>query len=436
MLRRGRVLYALVALCGTLVWAACSNPHLAGGKLHFDQMRFERAKENFQLAVEETPENAEAWLWLGRAHAELGEVEPATDAFQKARELDERIADDVKNTREHYWSERFNSALAYAGEANDIRVGGGDATEKYRAALDESQRAATYNPEAVGTHTLIGKIYFNLGEVDSAMAVFNKVSEMAPDDEEINLMLLGVYKDQGNQAFSRALDAKQIDKDVARAEEMFETARAFYTKAYRIQVDDVDVNQNLGAVDWELADLSPENPERKQELLQEALGHYEAVLKAEPENADVIQNLSILHNELGNQEQALEYAERFVDADPKFGRAHLNQGRLRGETGDKVAMFGDLLIGQAIDQGIDVPTAQARAEAEKHGPSSDMLNRWREAGDPEEIRQYTEGGSQYQVWFYWTRGAAYAFEAGKEIYAKRFASVEPEEEVMEEASGE
>ena len=51
---------AALGFAAVLAWAACSNPHLAGGKLHFDQERFDRAEENFQLAVEKDPSNGEA----------------------------------------------------------------------------------------------------------------------------------------------------------------------------------------------------------------------------------------------------------------------------------------------------------------------------------------------------------------------------------------
>src|SRR5690606_26336562 len=100
------------------------------------------------------------------------------------------------------------------------------------------------------------------------------------------------------------------------------------------------------------------------------------------------------------------------------------QGRAQGALDNRQAMLGDLLIGQSLDSGTKISSSQARAEAEKHGTRSDMLSQFREAGEPEEIRTYSDaGGSQYQIWFYWTRGRAYCYQGGKEIYAKEFKGV-------------
>ena len=421
MLRRSRLLLAALAILGPLAFAACNNPHLAGGKLHFDQQRFERAKENFELAVEKMPESGEAHLWLGRAEAELGEVDAAAANFDKASELDPRIADDVKNAREHYWSELFNNAIAYVEEADGVRSEGGDPNEKFTQALREFQQAVKYNPTAHQTYTNIGKLYFNLGEVDSALAMFSQVREMAPDDPTVTELLFNVYKDQGNRAFERAIDAKASD-DTDQALEMFDTAHTFYAKAGDIKPDDVELNQNSGAVAWELADIQPE---RKQELLSQSQAAYEKVLTEEPDNMDVIENLALLHSELGDHEKALELASKLVDLNPKEGRYHVHKGRILGEMDDKPAMFGSLLIGQVVKGGANVATTQARAQAEKYGPRSDILGCFRENGEPEEIKTYQQSGSSYEVWFYWTRGTAYAFEGGSQIYVAKFAKWEP-----------
>lgn len=432
MLRRSRWLLAGLAIAGPLVFAACNNPHLAGGKLHFDQQRYERAKENFELAVEKMPESGEAHLWLGRAEAELGQVDAAASNFDKAASLEPRIAEDVKNAREHYWSELFNNAIAYVEEADDVRVQGGDPTEKFRSALREFQQAVKYNPAAHQTYTNIGKLYFNLGEVDSALTMFGHVREMAPDDATVSELLFSVYKDQGNRAFESAIDAKQVDKNNEAALEMFHNAHTFYIRAAEMKPEDVELNQNRGAVAWELADLQPE---RKDEMLAQSQAAYDKVLAQEPDNLDVLENLALLHSELGSYEKAKVLAAKLVDLEPKEGRYHVHLGRIVGEMGDKPAMLGELLLGQVINNGVNVDPTQARVQAEKYGPRSDILSRFREAGEPEEIKTYTASGSSYEVWFYWTRGTAYAFEAGNEIYTGRFQKWTPPAEESEEMDG-
>ena len=70
--------------------------------------------------------------------------------------------------------------------------------------------------------------------------------------------------------------------------------------------------------------------------------------------------------------------------------------------------------------------AEARSLAEKHGPRSQELDRYRESGEPGEIRKFSDaGGGIYEVWFYWARGHAYAFQSGKEIFAGEFEKIAP-----------
>jgi tetratricopeptide (TPR) repeat protein len=432
MIQRSELCAVMVGALAVAFLAGCNNPHLAGGKLHFDQKRYERALSEFELAAKDMPESGEARLWLGRAHAELDQPELAAKSFDEALQLDPRIEADIKNAREHYWSERYNSAITSTKEADDLKAQGDTTAARgdFEKALADFQKALIYNPESISTRTNIGATEFNLGEIDKALEIFQEVRNMAPDNAEVKKTLHSVYVDQGNRSYNAAVDARD-SQDTEKAKKMFEAARQFYAQAHDIDPDDIDLEHNRAVVAWELSDLDPEN---KQALLDEAQAAYTKVLEAEPDNTDVLENLSILYSNLGENEKALEFAQRLVDLDPKNGRYHTNEGRIQGEIGDKTAMFGDLLIGQALGQGMTQETSDARVEAEKWGPRSDELARFREGGPPEEIRVYVDpGGQQYDVWFYWSRGACYAFNQGKEIFSKRFKRVEiPEEEEQPE----
>lgn len=413
---------AALGFAAVLAWAACSNPHLAGGKLHFDQERYDRAEENFRLAVEKTPEDGEAWMWLAMSQAEQDRPEEAVANFKKAAELTPSIAQDVANNRQSYYADHYNSGLAYVTEAKDFETAGDEAAaqERYRSALTQFKKAVIYRDDDAQAHMSIGVSYFNLGQIDSALIVFDRVHDMAPDDPKVATTLHEVYKDQGNQAFAAGIEAKEAG-DEAKAKELFEGALNFYNSAAEIEADDLDLAQNRAGIAWELSDL---DPSRKDELTAAAAADYERVLAAEPENAIVLENLSMLASSRGETQAALDYASRLVDIDPKDAKAHILQGRAQGALDNRSAMLGDLLIGQSLDSGTQIPPTQARSEAEKFGAKSDMLAQFRESGEPEEIRSYSDtGGSDYQIWFYWARGRAYCYQQGDEIYAKEFKGV-------------
>ncbi len=417
-----RSMHRLVAFaCGLVLIAACGNPHLAGGKLHFDQQRFEQAEENFQMAVDSQPENGEAYMFLAMAKGELGKHTEAAANFKTALEFAPRLEQNITDNRDHYFGELFNSALAFNEKAEEFAESEDEANakENYMSAIDELQKAMIYKPESPEAHRNMGVTYFKVGEVEKAMATFEKLESFS-SDEDTKALLHTVYSGQGNDAFQKALNARE-EENPDESVKHLDTALTLYTKAMALNPEDIDTAQNRAAVAWELADA---DESRKAELLAEARKGYESVLEVEPDNTEVIYNLSLLTQAAGDLEAALDYSSKLVDSDPKNGRYHINRGRIHGSLEDNKAMFGDLLIGQALDSGQELDPAQARTFAEAHGPRSQQLDRYREFGDPDEIRKFVDtGGSAYEVWFYWERGKSYAFQGGKEIHVTSFAPV-------------
>ncbi len=80
VMRRGIFSILLAGFFLVVSTTSCKNPNLSGGILHFDQKRYERARETLLKAIAQEPSNAEAYFWLGKAYAEL-------DSTAKAREI-------------------------------------------------------------------------------------------------------------------------------------------------------------------------------------------------------------------------------------------------------------------------------------------------------------------------------------------------------------
>ena len=419
---------------GTLVFvAACSNPHLSGGKLHYDQGRYDRAEENFQLAVEETPENGEAWMFLAMSQAEQGKTELAAKNFDKAAELappGTPLVDTIKQNRDHFFSNRFNSAMAFSEEAEELKGAGDEdgAKAKYESALAELDTALLFNPQNTQARSNLGIIYLKLGRIDDALATFDELRqnpEAGESSDRVNQMLLQVYSGQGNESFSKAIELRESDPVGAR--KYLAAALDLYAKALAIDPNDIESLQNRAAVAWELADnVGDEDAARKAELLAEARGGYESVLEMEPENLEVRKNLMLLNSAMGDQETSLKFAHELLNLDPKNSTNWVQVGRILLQMDQKTAGFGHLLVGQALTGGEMLNVAEARSLAEKHGPRSQELDRYRESGEPGEIRKFSDaGGGIYEVWFYWARGHAYAFQSGKEIFAGEFEKIAP-----------
>lgn len=424
---------AATAVSALVLAAACNNPHLSGGKLHYDQKRYDRAEENFQLAVQEAPESAEAWMFLAMAQAEQGKTEVAAGNFVKAKELalaDSPLAEQIEQNRDYYFGNRFNSAIAFNEKAEEAKNAGDQAaaTENYQKALAELELALVYKPESARARSNIGITYLKLGEIDKALATFDDLaahSGDATDVADLNSTLLLVYAGQGNESLQKAIELRESDS--AGAQRYLEAAMNLYDKALAIAPDDIEARQNQATVAWELADhLGEGDAARKAELLGIARSGYEAVLAKEPDNLGVMKNLMLLCGLTNDSEAALGYARTLVDRDPKDPTNWVSTGRILGQMEKKTEMFGAFLVGQALTSGRPLEVTEARSHAEKHGPRSEQLDRYRESGDPDEIREYTDtGGGVYEIWFYWARGNVYAFQSGKALYTGEFQKVAP-----------
>jgi len=413
-----------------VLWVGCTNPNLAGGKLHFDQAsklqgeertaRFERARQTFAQAVQEMPKSGEARLWLGRAYAELDNPDSAGVNFDLAEKLTPEMAKDVQDTRDHYWSVKYNSGLTSAGDATKAKSEGKEAlaTEDFRDALKQFKKAALYNPSHHETFTMMGKVYLNLAVLDSAIIMLKKAQAMVPDDPKMKDDLFLVYRSNGDKAFAKGGEYL-VAGDSTAAKSQFQAAVEFYREADKVSPGESDLNFQMGATAYELSNLIPE---KKQQYLGEAVTRYEEVLKKNPADVDVLYNLALTLRDLERYEEAEKIALRLVDVNPREHVYREILGRLQDKLGNKQGLVTGLIFGKALKDGTPFDPSQASARAEKFGTGNDLRRRYLENGAPDEILTFTDSqGQEYDVWFYWTRGVGYGFVQGKEKYTSSFA---------------
>src|SRR4030042_1197652 len=114
-------------------------------------------------------------------------------------------------------------------------------------------------------------------------------------------------------------------------------------------------------------------------------------------------------------------ARHLLDLDPRQGRYYYLLGRLSDCLGNKTERVSGLVFSRALTSGDSLPAEGFRAHVEAYGPSSDLVRKYREEGEPEEIRTFTDASDDvYAAWFYWTRGKAFSFKSGKKEYETSF----------------
>lgn len=87
-----------------------TQPVLLMGRIHFELREFEKAKDDYQWAINHLSWPVESYYWLGRAELELGEKEAAIEHFQKAVEKirDDPEMSDVSLSEAEEWLRKTN----------------------------------------------------------------------------------------------------------------------------------------------------------------------------------------------------------------------------------------------------------------------------------------------------------------------------------------
>jgi tetratricopeptide (TPR) repeat protein len=392
---------------------SCKNPNLSGGILHFDQKRYERARETLLKAIAQEPSNAEAYFWLGKAYAELDSTAKAREFFMKAVDLSgpkfPTIKKDVENAMDHYWSLRHNDGLQYAKAAQDAKAAEKpeEMKKNFRLALNQFKRAQVYNPKKEETPRNMGVCYFNLGQVDSGLVALKDAQQLSPaGDSKAGKLLFVQYRDLADQAAAKG----GVDG--------CNSAIKFYSEAEKLNAKDCDLLYSMGVVHYQLAEA---DTAKKTAEYRSAVEYFEKTLACKEDDQDALFNAASLYLELKECDKGIVLAKKLLDLNPREGRYYDMVGRLNDCLGKKSERVAGLVFSRALKSGEVVSPENLKTEIEKLGGTSDAMRKYREEGKPEEIRSFTDaGGADYLCWFYWTRGKALAFIRGEYKYEMTF----------------
>lgn len=407
MMNRGRWLVVGVVVAAVVLIAGCGSKWLAGGKLHFDQGRYERALETFQNAVAEQPDNGEAHLWLGRALAELERDDEAKAEIMKADELAPELNDMVSNTLQSYWSRRFNSGLTLAVEAQSDTVA--DPQARLEQAVDRFKRAAIYAPDSAQNYTNLGKVLFQLGRTDEALSVFDQARVLSEDRRDQQELLWKVYLTVGQMA----LENKSVE-GYQRAIDMFNKAATFD----RTPAELADVNFNIGVAYMELSAVT--EGEASKENLKSSESHFLKALEVNPNDEAALQNLAYVYSDLGDNEKAVAMGQRLLDLEPWKPQCYATMTRLYNAANDRDKSAGYYIVSQVLMNTKPAGGTGARAEASGGPPRNDMLMTLLDRAVPQMVYDYQSTRGLYKVWAYWTDGRIYIFKDYKEVFRIAF----------------
>lgn len=168
MLTFRRYVITLVAIGATVIAQNIPlDALLRGGRIHYQGGRYERAREQFQEALDRygaTTDNttlATIHLWLGMCEAQLNRLLPAAEYFLKAVQGDSELINAIRNDeQQEYW---VWTAFITASREN---YANGD----YEKTITYARAALKIHPDRPQPYSIITNAYSNMGKYEDMLA--------------------------------------------------------------------------------------------------------------------------------------------------------------------------------------------------------------------------------------------------------------------------
>lgn len=128
--------------------------------------KYYKAISNFEQAIKEDPEFAEAYFNIGYCHDELGEHHEAVTAFKKAIQL-----------KPDFIEAHYNLGIAY------------DELKQFQESIEAYQRASELKPDFFEAFFNLGVTLGKVSRHQDAVNAFKQAIKISPDDSESHLNL-------------------------------------------------------------------------------------------------------------------------------------------------------------------------------------------------------------------------------------------------------
>jgi len=314
------------------------------GELLVLERRYDEAITLFDQLLKEEPEAASAHYYKGYSHYEKGELGKAREALSEALQRNpEHVRTKILLAEIHLREQNYTQARQEA-EAVVAMAAPEDYAHRYHATriigdiqlrqeqFDEAREAfqslvemAPKNPTG---HYRLGLLDRFEGELDSAMASFQRALDISPTlmDAFSNVILIHLSRKEYDQAIGKC-DAqleKAGDNVLARA-----MIHNFKGRTHTIRKDldaaeasfksSIEASPNFAPSYYALAGLYL----RKGEA-DEAIAQYEDILEKSPNQARPHMMLGIIYDSKKEREKAEEHYRKALEIDPKFAPAANN----------------------------------------------------------------------------------------------------------------
>jgi tetratricopeptide (TPR) repeat protein len=430
MRSRVNLLWVLL-LAVAIVAVGCSKASqpYQSGKLYFSQKLYDKAAEQFELAVLEDPASGRNHLELAKCYGELDDNEKAGKNFKLAVEKEPILQKEVSDAVKHYRAEHYNHAVELMKE------------KSYGDAVAELQEAIYLDDTDPNQYINMGVCYSELKQTDLAVQYYEKALMLSPDDEMARANLVGTFANQAAEF---------------RKEKSYDQATKFYRKVLELSIEDetFDAENASGAelmnkvkgdedaigyvFDLGITYLDMAEDTKDDATLAQASEIFGAMYEANPADDDALFYHAYSKMIAEDYAGAIGAYGQLLDRSPREATYYMNMATAYvkgGGSDNEMQMKGVLYFALAKALGSDnnklakkdfkdTSILEKRLK-EKYSTWKDMKKVMDGLGAPEDIYAYQEdSGSDVECWFYWGLGEAAVFTNGYETGKINFAPQE------------
>ncbi len=168
-----------------LFFVACQSQYMTGGKVYVQSKQYDKAIEQFKLAVEAEPNNYQCYLWLGHAYGYSAMWKDAATQYIKAIDVNkEKATKEMMKDADTYWQTFYNAAITCIKEEDF------DNALKF---LGYSLNFATSTKTKAASLVIKGSILQNQGKTDEALEAFKEVLVNEPMNPLGNMAMGNYY---------------------------------------------------------------------------------------------------------------------------------------------------------------------------------------------------------------------------------------------------
>jgi tetratricopeptide (TPR) repeat protein len=213
---------------------------------------------------------------------------------------------------------------------------------RIREAVTAAQDQVTKDPNDLEAHALLGKVYLrSLGDMQSpqsgqmlqlAIAEYEKLSQLKPDDVETHLMLGQLYGLNHDSAKSEA-QFKEAQKVDANSEEVVLNLARLYSeegdpKRAADVLNGVPVDDRTSRLEFALGASYEQMKKPK-----DAIAAYHRALDLEPDNLDTDRGLANALLADGQYDEALKVLNEIVAAEPQDAQSQIHISEIQRQQG-------------------------------------------------------------------------------------------------------